>query len=230
VIGGGLVGVETAFTLAGLGHDVTVVDVLERPVDRLHDPIPAIVGGWLDEAGISFVGASPVTEVVSGSDSAQVTVCYEGGSTAAELVVAATGGRRVAPPGLELGGGPIEVGHDFAVPGHRGVYAVGDLVTIPHSRFGPIVFPQWDGAIGTGEAAADAIAGVVAPYERLPYWWSDLGTHRLAEVGWAGAVAAWGIEDGLHVGRASDGAVAAVLVVDEPRRLRDARTLVTAVG
>jgi NADH dehydrogenase FAD-containing subunit len=113
-----------------------------------------------------------------------------------------------------------------AVLGLDAVYAAGDLVRVPHVRHGPIRFPQWDAAVGTGEHVADAIAGVAGPYERLPYWWSDLGEHRLAEVGWAGAVAAWAVEDGLHVGRAEDGAVAAVLVVDAPRRVREARALV----
>ena len=36
-------------------------------------------------------------------------------------------------------------------------------------------FPHWDAAIGTGEHVADTIAGNGGPYERLPYWWSDIG-------------------------------------------------------
>ena len=64
-------------------------------------------------------------------------------------------------------------------------------------------------------------------FRSLPYWWSDIGPRRLAEVGWAGAVATWAQEDGLHIGRDASGNVVCVLVVDEPRRLREARTLVT---
>jgi NADPH-dependent 2,4-dienoyl-CoA reductase/sulfur reductase-like enzyme len=230
VVGGGLVGVESALTFAGAGHQVTVIDLLARPLDRLHDPIPALAASFLAEAGVAFVGGAALEEVVAGPDGL-VTVCYKGGSVAAEVVVAATGGRVVAPPGVgperTL---PLEVGPDMALPGLEHVYAIGDLVVAPHARFGPIRFPQWDGAIGTGEQAADAIAGVAGSYVRLPYWWSDLGTHRLAEVGWAGAVVEWRDEDGLHVGQDDDGGVAAVLVVDEPRRVREARTLVQDAG
>ena len=71
------------------------------------------------------------------------------------------------------------------------------------------------------------IAGEPRPYERLPYWWSDIGPRRLAEVGYAEAVATWNVEDGLHVGRDAAGAPVCALVVDEPRRLREARALVS---
>lgn len=223
VVGGGLIGVETAATLAAAGHAVTVVELLERPLDRLHDPIPALAAATLDELGVEFVGATAVTEVRSGD---LVTLCHERGSLTAEVVVAATGGRLVPPPGLPRDAAlPLEVDPALRVPGHDRVHAVGDLIVVPHARYGPIVFPHWDMAIGTGEHAADVLAGVAGPLERLPYWWSDIGERRLAEVGWAEAAAAWEQEDGLHVGRDEAGAPVAVLVVDEPRRLREARAL-----
>ena len=106
------------------------------------------------------------------------------------------------------------------------MHAVGDLIVVPHARFGPMRFPHWDMAIGTGERAADAIAGVDGELDRLPYWWTDIGAHTFAEVGWAEAAAEWADEGGMHVGRDADGEPVAALVVDEPRRLREARTLV----
>jgi hypothetical protein len=114
---------------------------------------------------------------------------------------------------------------DMRVPGYDRVYACGDLVLVPHARFGSIRFPHWDAAIGTGEHVADTITGVGGPYERLPYWWSDIGPRRLAEVGVAEAARSWSVEDGLHVGRDAAGETVCVLVVDEPRRLREARSL-----
>ena len=74
----------------------------------------------------------------------------------------------------------------------------------------------------------NGVAGTA--YERLPYWWSDIGPRRLAEVGFAGAVANWAEEDGLHVGRDATGAPVCVLVVDAPRRLREARAIVQDGG
>ena len=92
------------------------------------------------------------------------------------------------------------------VPGFDRVYAVGDLVLVPHARFGPIRFPQWDAAIGTGEHAADVIAGVAGDYERLPYWWTDIGELRVAEVGVAEHVVGVAVSKAdLHVGRDAAG-------------------------
>ena len=88
---------------------------------------------------------------------------------------------------------------------------------VPHVRFGPIRFPQWDAAIGTGEQAADAIAGVAGDYERLPYWWTDIGELRVAEVGVAALVSDWQVESNLHVGRDAAGTVVCAMVVDDPR-------------
>ena len=64
--------------------------------------------------------------------------------------------------------------------------------------------------------------------DRLPYWWSDIGPQTFAEVGWADAATEWGEEDGLHVGRDATGEPVAVLVVDDPRKLRAGRALLGA--
>jgi 3-phenylpropionate/trans-cinnamate dioxygenase ferredoxin reductase subunit len=223
VVGAGFLGVETAATLAGLGHGVTVVDMVERPFDKLHDPLPALAAATLEELGVRFVGGAAITEVRAEGD--QVTVCYKGGELRAAVVVASTGGRPAPLPGLDERG-PLEVDASLRIAGLDAVYAIGDAVVVPHARYGPIVFPHWDMGIGTGEHAADAIAGVAGELDRLPYWWSEIGPRRLAEVGWAGAAVEWRHEDGLHVGRGSDGAIVCATVVDEPRRLREARALV----
>jgi 3-phenylpropionate/trans-cinnamate dioxygenase ferredoxin reductase component len=192
-------------------------------LDKVHDPVPALAAATLGELGVRFVGGAAINEVrVAG---AHVTLCHEGGELDADVVVAATGGRPARAPGLdaEL---PLHVDATMRVPGHDRAYAVGDAVLAPHARFGSILFPHWDMAIGTGEQAADVIAGVAGDFDRLPYWWSDIGPRRIAEVGWAGAVAGWSEEDGLYVGRDEGGAVVCVTVVDEPRRMRQARQMV----
>jgi len=225
VIGAGLIGTESAATLAAAGHDVTVLDLLERPLDRLHDPLPALGAAALAATGVRFLGGVSITEIRAEEDFA--TVCCKGRSLAADLVLAATGGRPRVPPGLDVGEEelPLEVDAALRVPGFERVHAVGDLVVVPHARFGPLRFPHWDLAIGTGEHAADAIAGVAGELDRLPYWWTDIGPRTFAEVGWAEAANEWHDEGGIHVGRDTAGEPVAALVVDEPRRLREARAL-----
>lgn len=222
VVGAGLIGTESAATLAQAGHAVTLVDMLERPLDRLHDPLPELGRATLDDLGVRFLGGVCIE---SAAEYALETA--EHGTLEADVILVATGGVPLLPPGFVLGEAelPLHVGRDMRVPGHAGVVACGDLVLVPHARFGPMRFPHWDAAIGTGEQAADAIAGEDGPYERLPYWWSDIGPRRLAEVGFAAAAETWALEDGLHVGRDAAGDVVCALVVDEPRRLREARAI-----
>lgn len=229
VVGAGLIGTESAATLAAAGHEVTVVDVLERPLDRLHEPLPALALGALERAGARFAGGVRIER----ADDGRVETA-EHGVLEVDVLLAATGGRPAAPPGLcsrntssdapapEL---PLEVDQSLRLPGLEGVHAAGDLVLAPHARFGALRFPHWDQAIGTGEHAAEAIAGEAGDYDRLPYWWSDIGDLRLAEVGVAEAVAEWREEDGLQVGRDEGGEIVCATVVDEPRRLREARAL-----
>jgi len=227
VVGAGLIGSESAATLAVAGHSVTLVDMLDRPLDRLHDPLPDLGRATLDDLGVRFHGG---VAIESATEYSLETAAH--GTLEADVILAATGGVPFAPPGLSLEAAqlPLAVTGDMLVPGYERVYACGDLVLVPHARFGPMRFPHWDAAIGTGEHVADTIAGKGGPYERLPYWWSDIGPRRLAEVGFAGAVATWAEEDGLLVGRDASGAPVCVLVVDAPRRLREARAIVQDAG
>ena len=230
VVGAGLIGTETAATLAVAGHDVTALDVLERPLDRLHEPLPQLGAAAFAEAGARFLGGVELVELLA-DDNGPVTVSYKGGSLIADVVVAATGGRASVPPGLDVGADelPLAVDRDLRVPGLARVHAVGDLILPPHARFGPIRFPHWDMAIATGDRAADAIAGIESELDRLPYWWTDIGPRTFAEVGWADAAVEWGEEEaGIHVGRDASGEPVAALVVDDPRRLRAARALLGA--
>ena len=229
VVGAGLIGTETSATLAVAGHDVTAIDVLERPLDRLHEPLPTLGAEALAATGARFRGGAALVELRVGDDDL-VTLCCKDGSLTADVVVAATGGRPFVPPGLgvEASELPLTVGPDLRVPGLDRVHAVGDLILAPHARFGPIRFPHWDMAIATGDRAADEIAGIESELDRLPYWWTDIGPRTFAEVGWAEAATEWGEENGLHIGRDATGEPVAVLVVDEPRKLRAARALLGA--
>jgi NADPH-dependent 2,4-dienoyl-CoA reductase/sulfur reductase-like enzyme len=212
--------------MARLGHQVTIVDTEARPLHRLHDPLPALAESALRALGVSFRGEVRIVQAVKPADGGRTRLELElDDALEADIVVAATGGRQTQlelTPAFTL---PISVDARMQVPGLDGVYAIGDCASPHHLRFGEMRFPHWDAAHGMAERAADAIAGVDGAYQRLPYWWSDIGDLRVAEVGYAAAVAEWEEADGLTVGRDEQGEVAAVLVVGSMSRLREAREL-----
>ena len=84
------------------------------------------------------------------------------------------------------------------------------------------------GSLGQGLPFSVGIGLAGKELDRLPYWWSDIGPRTFAEVGWADAATEWEEEDGLHVGRDATGEPVAVLVVDDPRKLRAGRALLGA--
>jgi 3-phenylpropionate/trans-cinnamate dioxygenase ferredoxin reductase subunit len=224
IVGAGLIGTESAATLAVAGHTVTMLDIEPRPLNRLHDPIPAIAADVLAGLGVRFVGGVGITGAALGSPSVVSTPDEE---FEADVVIAATGGRLPELPGMP-GPLPLEVDDAMRVPGLEGIYAIGDCASPVLGSYGRVRFPHWDAAMGMGDRAADAIAGAEGfegAFDRMPYWWSDIGPRTIAEVGVAAKVAAWQIEDGLHVGRDETGAIVCVFVADDPKRLRDARQL-----
>ncbi len=227
VVGGGLIGVESAATLASTGHAVTVVDMVERPLDRLHDPLPEVGLAALEEHGVRFVGGVRIGSAeIAGGGRLAVVHTAEHGPFEADLVIAATGGRPVPLPGLADVTVPIEVDAAMRIPGYDRVYAIGDCARPQHVRYGRLYFPQWAAAIATADLAADAIAGIVADYDVLPYWWSNIGPLRVAEFGVAGLVAEWeDARDGLLIGRDATGEVTCTTVIGAPKRMREARAL-----
>jgi 3-phenylpropionate/trans-cinnamate dioxygenase ferredoxin reductase subunit len=227
IVGAGLIGVETAATLAAAGHDVTIVDVEPRPLQRLHDPLPEIASATLDLLGVRFAGDATIHGVHHGEDG-RATIEGSAGALEADVVIAATGARQRQ---LDwLGPLPLEVDPGMRVPGHHGLFAIGDCCVPAHARFGPLRLPHWDVALGTADAAAAAIAGEDGAYDRLPYWWTDIGPLRVAEVGCAQLAVEWTDDGELYVGRGEEGDVVCCTVINNPRRLREARELLVSAA
>lgn len=223
VIGAGLIGVETAATLAGAGHAVTIVDVQPRALHRLHDPLPRLAASALGSLGARFIGEVRIRYAESPAGVTRVTTEAHG-VLEADVVISATGGRPRLLPGLVEA--PVEVDGAMRVSGYDHVYAIGDCAVPWHARFGSLRFPHWDAAVGSAERAAEAIAGVERVYDRLPYWWSDVGPLRFDEIGVASEKCEWTESDGFHVGRDEVGKAVSVLAVNAPRRLEAARQLI----
>jgi 3-phenylpropionate/trans-cinnamate dioxygenase ferredoxin reductase subunit len=227
VVGAGLIGTETAATLAS-AHDVTLVDMVDRPLARLLPSVSVAASGALDALGVRFLGGCAIVSAEVAADAAVVHTSTHG-DLHCDVVISAAGVRTSLPAEL-AGTDPrtiaLPADEQLRVIGRERMWACGDCVSFPHPRWGRIAIPHWDHALWSGRHVADSILGSPAPYARDPYFFSDIGPLRIQQVGAVEAAVDWHDRDGLAVGCDEAGAAACVLLVNAPTRLLEARALV----
>ena len=229
VVGAGLIGTETAATLAA-DHEVTVLDMLDRPLARFLPRVSEAARAALDSLGVRFLGECKIESAGIGADGSLVRTSTHG-DLACDVIVSAAGFRTSLPP--ELAGEDaralaVAVDEQLRVIGRDDVWACGDCISFPHPRWGRIAIPHWDHAVWSGRHAAEAILGSTEPYVREPYFFSDIGRLRIQQVGFGAAAVEWQETEGLYIGRDDAGIPACVLLLNAPARLREARELVAS--
>jgi pyruvate/2-oxoglutarate dehydrogenase complex dihydrolipoamide dehydrogenase (E3) component len=132
VLGGGVVGVESAQAYATLGSRVTLLSTHHRLIPGEEEFAAEQLREALERFGVELIlDVKPGSVRRDGSDGPVTTELEDGRSfTAEELLVAV--GRRPNTEGIGLeslglkGGGPVEVDDTMRVPGHDWLYVVGD--------------------------------------------------------------------------------------------------------
>jgi len=229
VVGAGLIGTETAATIAG-AHEVTLLDMLDRPLARFLARISDATRAELDRLGVRFLGSCSIESASIDTDGAVVRTSTHG-DLRCDIVVSAAGFRSSLPPeltGSEARALTLPADDRLRVIGRERLWACGDCLSFPHPRWGRIAIPHWDHARWSGRHAAESILGSTKPYVREPYFFSDVGRLRIQQVGVADAAVDWDEDDGFVVGRNRDGVVACVLLLNAPARLNEARKLVAS--
>ncbi len=230
VVGAGLIGTETAATLAA-SHRVTLLDMVDRPLARFLPLVSDAAAATLAEIGVRFLGGCAI-DAVSFDELRAVVHTSTHSDIPCDVVISAAGFRSSLPPELvDERPQPLAMAADehLAVIGHDDLWACGDCVSFPHPRWGRIAIPHWDNALRSGRHVADAIAGSLEPYVRDPYFFSDIGPRRIQQVGLADAAVEWDDADGLVIGRDVAGDPACVLLMNAPARLLEARALIGSV-
>ena len=151
VLGGGVIGVELASVMAGLGAEVTVVEALDRLVAAEEPSISKVVERTFKKRGITALTGARVAGVDTTGSGATVRL-ESGDPIEVDLVIVAVGrGPRSEGIGLEEAGVATERG--FVTTDERlrtsveGVRAVGDLVPglqLAHRGFGHGIFVAED--------------------------------------------------------------------------------------
>lgn len=188
VIGAGFIGLEFAASARGLGLEVCVVDVADRPMARVLSPVAAQrFADYHQSTGTRLLMQTQV-EAFEGVDGKATAVrTSDGRRLEADLFVVGVG----AVPRCELArqcGLAVERGvvvDESLVTFDPCVSAIGDIAEFPDARSGqPLRLESVQNATDQARAVAARLAGhATQPYEVVPWFWSDQGTMKLQIAG-----------------------------------------------
>ncbi|GAA3524111.1 FAD-dependent oxidoreductase [Nocardioides daeguensis] len=194
VVGAGFIGCESAATLRKLGHEVTVVEPVGSPMERvIGAAVSAAVQGHLEAAGIRFVLGTGITGYL-GEERVEGVVLGTGRVLPADVVVEAVGSlcntEWLAGNGLDLSDGVL-TDNRMRVVGAERVVAVGDVARFPNPLFDdvPRRVEHWSVPTDTARCAAATLLGDLAgmppddEFAPVPSFWSDQLDLRLQSFG-----------------------------------------------
>jgi NADPH-dependent 2,4-dienoyl-CoA reductase/sulfur reductase-like enzyme/nitrite reductase/ring-hydroxylating ferredoxin subunit len=184
VIGSSFIGLEVAAALRTRGLEVDVVGRDRLPLERV---LGADVGRFVQQLheahGVRFhLGTSPRA---IRTDSVELE---DGRKLAADLVVMGVGVRPrtglAEKAGLRVADGIVV--DAFLRTRAPGIWAAGDCARYPEPRLGkPVRIEHWVVAERQGQAVARDMVGLGAPFQDVPFFWSQHYDVTLAYVGHA---------------------------------------------
>ena len=176
VVGAGWIGAEVAASARQRGLEVTVLDPLSVPLERVMGAeVGAIYRDIHLDHGVRMLMRTGV-EAFEGDKTVERVRTSDGRELECDFVVVGVG---VQPRvGLAVQAG-IAVDNGILVDEHLqtgvpGVFAAGDVANAHHPFYGErIRVEHWANALNQGPAAARNMLDPSAAYERLPYFFSD---------------------------------------------------------
>ncbi|MDY6842147.1 MAG: FAD-dependent oxidoreductase [Pseudomonadota bacterium] len=176
VVGGGVIGMETAASARQLGAEVLVVEPADRVMARM---VPAEISRLIEQMHRDHQvelrlnsGVQAVEETAGG----RALVHLDDGTLEADLVIVGIGIEPNTQLAVEAG---LEVDNGIVVnsscqTSHPDIYAAGDVANTELARYGQhIRVESWLNASKQAEAAARAMCGEAVVYDELPWFWSD---------------------------------------------------------
>jgi len=237
LVGGSYIACEVAASLKAKGTDCALVMMEEVALSRTFgEEAGGGFQGLMEEKGIEFHPGESLA-AFEGDDHASAVVTESGKKVEGDMIVVGAGVRpdvMVAQrAGLEIdeenGGIRCDETLQTSV---EGIYAAGDVCSYDSRIHGRrIRVEHWDVAMQQGQHAARSMMGDAAPYEVVPYFFSDLADWASLE--YVGPASEWdeeiwrGDRDSgeFLVFYVKDGKVAGALSVERSEDLGHARTL-----
>jgi 3-phenylpropionate/trans-cinnamate dioxygenase ferredoxin reductase component len=176
VIGAGWIGAEVAASARQRGLEVTVIDPLTVPLERVLGPeVGAVYRDLHLDHGVRMLYGTGV-EAFEGDTAVERVRTTDGRELECDFVVVGVGVQPrtavAAQAGLAVDNGILVDEH--LQTGAPGVFAAGDVANAHHPFYGErIRVEHWANALHQGPVAARAMLGDPDVYDRLPYFFSD---------------------------------------------------------
>ncbi len=186
IVGAGYIGLECAATFRKLGLDVTVIEMMDRVMNRVVAPAMSdFYQGEHASHGVNLLTDRKV-ESFLGDDAVHAVECTDGTQVPADLVIVGIG----LVPNTQLAeAAGIRCQDGIAVDEHcrtsdADIYAIGDCCSHPSPRYGRrIRLESVDNAFEQAKTASANICGKPTPHDKTPWFWSDQYELKLQIVG-----------------------------------------------
>ncbi len=176
IIGGGYIGLETAASLRHLGMEVTVIEALDRVLQRVTcEPVSRFFTRIHREEGVDIRVQTQV-KAIHGDNAVTSVEIVSGEMIETSLVVIGIGivpnTRLAEDAGLAINNG-IDV-NPFAQTSDPDIYAVGDCASSIHPRYErQLRLESVQNANDQALVAAKSLCGQPVAYDAVPWFWSD---------------------------------------------------------
>jgi 3-phenylpropionate/trans-cinnamate dioxygenase ferredoxin reductase component len=193
VVGGGYIGLESAAVLAKMGHEVTILEAMDRVLARVAGAeLSAFYEAEHRAHGVVITTSAQVVAITGTDGRATGATLADGRHVAADVVIVGIGIVPAVQPLLDAGarGGAVGSAGGVWVDDHcrtslPDVFAIGDCA-LHANRFAggaEIRLESVQNAADMAATVARALTGDPAPYGAVPWFWSNQYDLRLQTMG-----------------------------------------------
>tara|TARA_B110000483_G_scaffold242295_1_gene327620 strand:- start:13731 stop:14945 length:1215 start_codon:yes stop_codon:yes gene_type:complete len=176
IIGGGYIGLEAAAALKKLGMKVTVLEAMDRVLQRITtQEISDFYTRVHNEEGVN-IEVNAVAASIEGTGQVEKVICQDGRAFDADLIIAGIGiipcDELAQQAGLDVDNGILV--DEFSQTSDSKILAAGDCTV----HYNPIYdrhirLESVQNAVDQAKVAAATICGSPLVYKALPWFWSD---------------------------------------------------------
>jgi len=186
IVGGGYIGLETAASLRKLGMNVTVLEMMNRVLERVTAPeLSRYYTDLHERHGVQIITHAQAL-ALEGNDHVERVVCNENRTLDADMVIIGIGvipnTELAAAAGLEVENGVVV--DEFAMTSDPDIAAAGDCTFHPNNVLGyRLRLESVPNAMEQAKSAAASLCGHKKAYHALPWFWSDQYNAKLQIAG-----------------------------------------------